>query len=215
MTLPSEEKIIALLDAIEVSIRNAIALNSLINTLNESDELSSAADNTFGVHGLNITMQSYIENLLLILSRLLDRGPDVASLSILMEKFKQHPGLIDRYAKQAENWTLDQSEWVKLKLHKTIQEYDDLLESEDFSNMRKILKDFRNTYLAHTLMRGEIDKPEFYYLDHMTVNLVPIYESMRNCITGGFPNYEDYVDVRNKYSNDFLKVLIAGFKSQS
>lgn len=214
MTLPSDKKIKDIAKAIDVNILNAIALNSLINQLNDSDELFSVGNNKYGTHGLNLMLNSLIESLMLALSRLLDTASDVASVPSLIEKLQKHPKLVDRYVAEASTWGFDQSEAIRDKIQKIISAYSDLMASEEFEKMKLSLKNFRDESLAHSLVREKREQPKFHYLNDVLERLVPICEDLYLCVTGVGQSYSNIAEIRDKYSEHFEGVLISGFEQQ-
>ncbi|MCM5559306.1 hypothetical protein [Pleomorphomonas sp. JP5] len=209
------------------NIFNAIRIESTMEAGNSIIISDFKGKNFYGADAVNTIMQSLSHDLSLHLSRLYDIGVrnrhvnkrDVASIPLLIRLLRQKR-CQNELAKRARNWLptmphlAEQFESDCLSaISSASQSYSDTFRGPYGRSGLKLLKEFRDNFLAHSLMKEQQRRPIYLQLFRLNDCARNFIHFAQLAVTGNNSDLKDYEEMFRKDAEHFWRrALNASFQ---
>lgn len=199
--------------ALDENLHNAIALEAMFWRGNDP-ATCDAFNNTLEAHGFEVGQHALLDQLILTLMRIHDpKGRDRASIPHLRDLLEDQ-AVVDDFRQQARSWhpnrprSADNSERAAIKaIDQARKSYQQL----DGNKITKALRNYRNEYLAHSLIdMKEREKARYGHVSKLLWQTAPIVQSLRLGLTG---HHMDVVEIREAWkdrADAFWRMVMRG-----
>lgn len=171
-----------------VAVSNALKLNEAFHVLNEPGERRERLARSPASAAIFLYEHAAIRQQVIILTRVFDApGPNRLSFPVVRELLSK-PGIVDHFVQDArEGWPFQEPDESEATVRRHISELGERLDrlANEVPNRLKLLRDFRNTNIAHELWHeAPRQNPQFQHVWDITDEAKACAESVKLVIEG-------------------------------
>jgi hypothetical protein len=187
-----------------------IAYDAMLRRIHDHDDVIPTFNNTVEGHGFGLVQRGFIQLYMLCLTRCYDRASENrASLPHAVDLLR-HQKMFEALTSRARTWHPELADenvrTAQQKLRAAITGYDGLIGDSAFNTALTALRQHRDDYVAHNLVRmGDREPLLFGYLADVLQGTLPVIAALDFVARGVHWDPDDSIRVWEQHANEFWR----------